>query len=212
MAGSSRAASLLTSKFCCIQRDDAGSNSLHRLTSRLQGLTFGASTSPALDSEAVFTKDGQKIPLPDQPPEGYYFQPYFAARAEALNDRKHGLDGALEPMYEFWSNFLVNRFNLSMYNEFKTFAREDLDQGDERGNNALMSYYDGALKSNAPISPYVAQDLVELLRREAGAESARPVFKMLRLAWRNGALNLKSRKRIQDNLNGEEKAEFDRGG
>ncbi|ETN45322.1 uncharacterized protein HMPREF1541_09153 [Cyphellophora europaea CBS 101466] len=182
----------------------------HRLASRLQGLTFGSSGSPVPETPAVFTKDGQQMPLPQQAQPGHYFQPYFTARTEALQDRDHGVEGALEPMYSFWSNFLVKSFNLSMYNEFKELALEDQARGSDAGFQHLLSYYDGALKAVAPVSAVVAADLVALLRNETDA--ARPVFKMIRLAWRNGALNLKSRKRIQDNLNEDEKAQFDKGG
>lgn len=150
------------------------------------------------------------MPLPQQAQAGHYFQPYHTARAEALQDKEHGVEGALEPMYSFWSNFLVTNFNLSMYSEFRDLVTEDLTRGDEAGLTHLLSFYDGALKAIPPISSQVAADLVAFLRKEG--ESHRPVFKMLRLAWRNGALNLKSRKRIQDNLNDQEKAEFDKGG
>ena len=175
----------------------------------MQGLKFGSSAMEA-DTPAIFTKDGQKMRLPDQAPEGYYSQPYFAARAEALQDREDGVANAVEPMYSFWSTFLVKNFNVAMYNEFKSLTVEDQDRGDVRGFNYLLQYYAGALKAASPIAAPVAQDLVDMLRQET--DPARPVFKLIRLAWRNGALNLKSRKRIQDNLNAEEKAEFDRGG
>jgi la-related protein 1 len=176
----------------------------------LQGLTFGNPGSPAPDGPAVFTRDGQQLPLSQPAQPGHYFQPYFEARAEALNDREHGVEGALEPMYSFWSTFLVKSFNQSMYNEFRELAVDDQSRGDEAGFQHLLSYYDSALKAQPPISTIVASDLVTLLRNET--TPSRPVFKMLRLAWRNGALNLKSRKRIQDNLSNEEKVEFDRGG
>lgn len=150
------------------------------------------------------------MPLPQQAQPGHYFQPYPTARAEALQDRDHGIEGALEPMYSFWSNFLVEHFNLSMYREFKELSTEDLARGDDAGFHHLLNYYDMALKATPPVSAHVASDLVSFLRQES--DNSRPVFKMLRLAWRNGALNLKSRKRIQDNLNDQEKAEFDKGG
>lgn len=170
----------------------------------MQGMKFGQST-PEPDTPAIFTKDGQKMRLPDQPPEGYYSQPYFSARAEAIQDREQGIDAAMEPMYSFWSTFLVKRFNPSMYNEFKTLAAEDQARGDERGIKYLLRYYDGALVEKAPISTHVAQDLVDLLRKET--DPSRPVFKLLRQAFRDGAFHVRSRKRIQDILNTEEKTE-----
>lgn len=151
------------------------------------------------------------MPLPDQAQPGHYFQPYFTARAESLQDRDHGVADALEPMYSFWSNFLVTNFNPSMYNEFRDLAVEDQARGDDAGFQHLLTFYGGTLKAmQAPITPQVATDMITFLRKED--DDARPMFRTLRQAWRNGALNLKSRKRIQDNLNDEEKAQFDRNG
>jgi la-related protein 1 len=114
-------------------------------------------------------------------------------------------------MYGFWSTFLVNNFNMSMYTEFRELATEDQARGDGAGFQHLLSFYDGALKGEKPpVSPQVATDVVSFLRKET--DSARPVFKILRSAWRNGALNLKSRKRVQDNLSEQEKVEFDKNG
>lgn len=78
------------------------------------------------------------------------------------------------------------------------------------GIQHLMNYYHGALKTSAALSDRVASDLVISLREET--DPNRPVFKMMRMAWRNGALNLKTRKRVGDLLKKEEKAEFDKGG
>lgn len=182
---------------------------ISRLTQRLQGLKFGSAT-PEVDAPAIITKDGQKIRLPDQPPQGHYVQPYYEAREEALQDREQGVEDAMETMYSFWSTFLVNSFNLGMYNEFKSLATEDQERGDIRGTESLLRYYEGALMAQPPISVVVAQDLVEQFRKET--LSTRPVFDFVRKAWRNGALNLKSRKRIQDILSTEERTEIERGG
>lgn len=97
-----------------------------------------------------------------------------------------------------------------MYSEFKRTAEADLKEGDTAGIEHLLSYYRGALKSSAALSEHVAQDLVASLREEKAV--GRPFFKMLRMAWRDGALNLKTRKRIGDLLKDEEKSQFDRGG
>lgn len=116
----------------------------------------------------------------------------------------------MKPMYSFWANFLVDKFNDGMYNEFKSLADSDAREGDLIGVQHLVSYFQGALKSSAALSERVALDMVTLLREEK--DPSRTVFKMMRLAWRDGSLNLKTRKRIGDILSSEEKAEFDKGG
>jgi hypothetical protein len=82
----------------------------------LQGLKFGSDS----DAPAVFTKDGQKMRLPDQPSEGHYTQPYPVAYAEAIQDREHGIEDAMDGMYAFWPSFLVSQFNLTLYTDFKS--------------------------------------------------------------------------------------------
>jgi la-related protein 1 len=114
-------------------------------------------------------------------------------------------------MYNFWSRFLVTNFNPTMYSEFRDLATEDQARGDEAGFQHLLTFYGGTLKSEKPpITAQVAADMVSFLRKEEG--EARPMFKTIRQAWRDGGLNLKSRKRIQDNLNDVEKAQFDKNG
>jgi la-related protein 1 len=141
---------------------------------------------------------------------GQYFVSYIALHDSSLQQREQGIEGAMNPMYSFWANFLVDKFNDGMYTEFKKLADSDFEEGDVIGMQHLINYYHGALKSQAALSEHVVTDLVTLLREEK--EPNRPVFKMLRMAWRDGALNLKTRKRIGDILTDAEKSEFDKGG
>ena len=141
---------------------------------------------------------------------GQYFVTYGELHQSSTQQREQGVEGAMKPMYSFWANFLVDKFNFGMYNEFKSLADADARNGDLIGNQLLLNYYQSALKSPAPLAERVATDLVASLREEKDAD--RPIFKMLRMAWRDGALNLKSRKRIGDLLQQEEKIEFDKGG
>ncbi len=178
---------------------------------RLQGVQFGFSSSQAAATEApaFYSKEGEQTPIPPVKP-GQYFVSYNALHDSSLKQREQGIEGAMKPMYSFWANFLVDKFNNGMYSEFKRLAEADLKEDDAAGIEHLMSYYRGALKSSAALSEHVALDLVSSLREEKDAN--RPVFKMMRIAWRDGALNLKTRKRIGDLLRDEEKAEFDKGG
>ena len=170
---------------------------------------FPSSQAAATDAPAFYSKEGEQTQMPPVKP-GQYFVSYNALHESSLQQREQGIDGAMKPMYSFWANFLVDKFNNGMYSEFKRMAEADLKEGDTAGSEHLLSYYRGALKSSAALSEHVAQDLVTSLREEK--ETGRPFFKMMRIAWRDGALNLKTRKRIGDLLRDEEKSEFDRGG
>ena len=183
---------------------------MYRLA-RLQGVKFGFSSSLAAATEApaFYTKEGEQTQMPPVKP-GQYFVTYTALHDSSLEQRDHGVAGAMTPMYSFWANFLVDKFNDGMYSEFKKFAEFDLGEGDSTGFQHLLSYYHAALKSTAALSEHVATDLVRSLREEKDA--SRPIFKMVRIAWRDGALNLKTRKRIGNLLSDDEKTEFDKGG
>jgi la-related protein 1 len=113
-------------------------------------------------------------------------------------------------MYQFWEHFLVRNFNARMYVEFRTFAMEDASTRSEfQGLNSLLKYYGKALSHDVPIRRSVAQDYVNLVRSEL-RESDRPAFKQLRAAWRDGALNMKNRKRIKDFMDEAMEKELDR--
>lgn len=176
---------------------------------RLQHVQFGSQSNETSESTSFFAKDGRQTSLPPAQP-GQYFIPYTIFHENALQDRERGMSGATEPMYTFWETFLVDKFNVGMYEEFKSLASEDSLQGDDAGTQHLLNYYQNVLKSPYPMVERVASDLVAHLRQEEA--KVRPVFKMMRLAWRNGALDMKTRKRIADLLTEEEKAEFDKGG
>lgn len=119
----------------------------------------------------------------------------------------------MKVLYEFWAHFLVRNFNRNMYDEFRKYAFEDAERNSPVGLEQLSRYYDQVLNKPRVISDTLAAHYIELVKHErANAESnARtPVFSRLRAAWRNGALDMKSRKKI-DNLVGPElKEELER--
>jgi la-related protein 1 len=81
-----------------------------------------------------------------------------------------------------------------MYEEFHTLALEDSSQGLNSGVNHLIRYYEALLAGQNPLTDRHASDLVQLVQSES--DGPRPAFQILRTAWRNGAFNFKSRKRI----------------
>jgi len=63
------------------------------------------------------------------------------------------------------------------------------------GLKNLISFYGASLSSSTLMRERVARHYVELVASEIHG-TRKPAFKQLRSAWRNGALNLRNRKRI----------------
>lgn len=103
----------------------------------------------------------------------------------------------MEILFQFWSHFLVENFNADMYDEFHGLAFENSKFGFGRGLDHLLCYYEAALSSQRVLPDQVTADLVNMVANESG--QPRPAFTILRAVWRNGAFLLKSRKKI-DNL------------
>jgi la-related protein 1 len=123
------------------------------------------------------------------------WEPYESLHDRALEQRLYGdLSATMESLYKFWSHFLVRNFNARMYDEFHALALEDSSQGSNSGINHLIRYYEALLSGQTPLTDRHANDLVQLIQNES--DVSRPAFQKLRTAWRNGAFNLKSRKRV----------------
>ncbi|KAH7329982.1 hypothetical protein BKA65DRAFT_47309 [Rhexocercosporidium sp. MPI-PUGE-AT-0058] len=128
---------------------------------------------------------------------------YTKFRARALQHRDTSAPGEshadMKLLYEFWSHFLCRNFNAAMYHEFRNFAFEDAQSKAMSGVNSLISYYAEVLSSKKKVIPSVlALHYVDLVKNE-DPSGPRPALEKLRVAWRDGALDMKSRKRI-DNL------------
>jgi la-related protein 1 len=140
-----------------------------------------------------WNKDGAQ--LIESAQDDVAWEPYDSLHNRALEQRLYGDTGAtMESLYKFWSHFLVRNFNARMYDEFHALALDDSRQGLNSGVNHLIRYYEALLSGQTPLTDRQASDLVQLVQNEADA--SRPAFQKLRTAWRNGAFNLKSRKRI----------------
>ncbi|RKF61079.1 putative la domain containing protein [Erysiphe neolycopersici] len=139
---------------------------------------------------------------------------YITFRSRALRNREISLLTTTEThpdmklLYEFWSHFLCRNFNSQMYSEFRRYALEDARTGSLHGMSNLINYYDEALNSKKKVIPEVlARHFLDLVKLETSDE--RPAFERLRAAWRNGALDLKNRKRINGLLNPRLKEELE---
>lgn len=129
-------------------------------------------------------------------------EPYNDIRARALRNRGSSpaadVDNDMKIMYHFWAHFLIRNFNPRMYEEFRKFSFEDAARQAMFGMNLLITYYDEVLNSKKRTIPEVfAKHYIELVKAENPAND-RPAFAKLRAAWRNGALDMKSRKKIDN--------------
>lgn len=168
-------------------------------------------TSTSDAESRVFWVKGQEYPVQNLPSD-LSPEPYFQLRQRAIQDRERAVAGNtpydLDILYQFWSHFLLRNFNNSMYSDFKHYAHEDARQRNSvAGLKNLVTFYQQSLLKN-PIRDRVAKDYVELVKNEpSGLEGT--AFKTLRSAWRDGALNLKNRKKLADILDGQLKEQLD---
>lgn len=140
--------------------------------------------------------------------------PYYTLHERAHQARSEADIGTLpyhmDVLYQFWSHFLIRNFNARMYNEFCSVALQDAAEGrTDAGMKHLVTYYSEALNSQQTIRERVARDYVDMVKREDPSKP-RPAFEQLRLAWRNGALNIKNRKKISDVIDQDLRQELDR--
>ncbi|KAK0365572.1 hypothetical protein LTR91_018344 [Friedmanniomyces endolithicus] len=151
-------------------------------------------------SEIYWAKE--QVAEPESLPSDITSEPYTRLHYKALEQRHHAASGTcpydLDVLYKFWSHFLLRNFNAKMYSEFHHYANEDRKTRQSlNGLSALIKFYDQALHSHNTIRDRVVRDYVELVEHEpAGLEAA--AFRQLRAAWRDGALNLKNRKKLVD--------------
>ena len=170
------------------RRLERGSGHLSIHSGQIAQLTYQDGNMPVF-----WNKDGAQ--LIESAQDGIAWEPYELLRDRALEQRLYGdASATMESLYKFWSHFLVRNFNARMYDEFHALALADSSQGSNSGMNHLIRYYEALLSGQNPLTDRHASDLVQLVQTES--DVSRPAFQKLRTAWRNGAFNLKSRKRV----------------
>lgn len=179
---------------------------------RVRSLQFGQNPVALKQSgerAMYFTQD--EGPRPELMRPGYIHEDYTTLHDQGAKQRRERhYDGAMLVLYPLWADFLAvpNQFNVGMYEEFKSWAIEDEQKGNDNGKKYLVKFYDAMLGSNNPMSRRIADDIVRITRMENGAH--RPLWLKLRAAWRNGATNLKTRKQLADMMEPEEREQLDR--
>ncbi|KAI4140301.1 MAG: hypothetical protein LQ341_003888 [Variospora aurantia] len=164
-------------------------------------------------SPPVFWVKDKDTPI-DSLPEDLTHEPYNIFRRNALMQRERTSGSTchydMDILYQFWSHFLIRNFNARMYQEFRQTALEDVEKnGSSVGLKNLIQYYNESILSQKVVSDSIASDFLSLIRSESNGRE-RPTFDKLRAAWRNGAFNMKNRKKLDGMIDASLKAELER--